>query len=257
MLKLGLIGYQIGYSKSPVIHQKFSEIFHIPLEYTLIDIKDTTINEYIKALKQGFYHGFNITTPYKETVIEYCDLLTDAARQVGAVNTIYMQEGLVVGDNTDVEGFSLMLQKNHIDLKNKKVHILGSGGAAKACYYVLKKMGSYPLYVSRSPGVSSKTISYDAFYQDQVEIIIQATPVGSYPRTELSPIVTDFVTDKIVIELIYNPAQTKLLKMANKGINGLDMLIYQAFASFKIWAHLSLSLNDTDYQKIKEVLIHE
>lgn len=257
MLKLGLIGYQIGYSKSPIIHQKLSELFHIPLEYTLIDIKETDINEHIKALKQGLYHGFNITIPYKETVIQYCDFLTEAARQVGAVNTIYMREGLVVGDNTDVEGFSLMLQKRRIDLENKKVHILGSGGAAKACYYVLKQMGSYPLYVSRSPEASSKAISYDAFYQDQVEIVIQATPVGSYPSIELSPIVADFVKDKMVIELIYNPTRTKLLRMAKKGINGLDMLIYQAFASFKIWTDLSSSLNDTNYQKIKEVLTHE
>ena len=258
MLRFGLIGKNISYSKSPKIHQVLADHVNISISYDLLDIDDVGISVLIEQLKQGDYQGFNVTQPYKELIMKYIDVLTPQAKRIQAVNTIYIKDGFVVGDNTDYDGFLGLLQKNKIDITKKQIYILGTGGAAKSCYYVLKDLGATPIFVTRDPlKVNEETMTYETLYQTEADILIQTTPVGTYPHVSESILKQDYVKDKVVVDLIYNPLKTQILKDAKQGFNGLDMLMLQAVKSFSIWTHKKIKLNDDLYQELKEVITHE
>jgi shikimate dehydrogenase len=258
MLRFGLIGKHISYSKSPGIHQVLAQHVDVDMTYDLLDVDDNHLSLLINQLKTHDYDGFNVTQPYKQKIISYIDVLTPKAKRLNAVNTIYLKDGLVVGDNTDYDGFLGLLKRNHIDLKDKVVYILGTGGAAKAVYYVLCDLNIDSYYVTRDPlKVNEKTITYDTLYQKYADVVIQTTPVGTYPNINESMLNKEYVKDKIVIDLIYNPIKTQILKDAKSGVNGLDMLMLQAIKSFTIWTNKNIELNDTLYQKLKEVITHE
>ena len=258
MLRFGLIGKHISYSKSPGIHRVLAQHVDVDITYDLLDVDDNHLSLLINQLKTHDYHGFNVTQPYKQKIISYIDVLTPKAKRINAVNTVYLSDGFVIGDNTDYDGFLGLLKRNHIDLKDKKIYILGTGGAAKAVYYALYDLNLNPFYVTRdSLKVDEKTITYDTLYQEHADVIIQTTPVGTYPNINESILNQDYVKDKIVIDLIYNPLKTQILKDAKSGVNGLDMLMLQAMKAFTIWTNKDIELTDELYQKLKEVITHE
>lgn len=218
----GLLGKKLSHSYSPQIHKHLGDY-----SYDLFEKQPEEVGEF---LKNGAYSGINVTIPYKKDVIPYCEELTDCARALGAVNTIVRRsDGTLAGHNTDYFGFQYMVNKSRLTVANKKVLVLGSGGASATAVAVLQNMGANIVVISRS-GVNN----YDniCFHSDAA-IIVNTTPVGMYPNAGASPVDLDlFPNLEGVLDIIYNPARTKLLMDAEKrGIvaeNGLSMLVAQA-----------------------------
>ncbi|EKT4500721.1 shikimate dehydrogenase [Flavobacterium psychrophilum] len=243
MKKLGLLGKNISYSFSQnYFTNKFKkEKNNNDFSYENFDIQ--SIEEFTKILQiNSNLIGLNVTIPYKETIIPFLDELSQNAKEIGAVNTIRISpNGKLFGDNTDYFGFNKSLKpllKSH----HKKALILGTGGAAKAVAFGLKKLNIESLFVSRLEKES--TITYNeinAKIFDDYQIIINCTPLGTTPKTELFPdIPYSFFTPKhIAFDLIYNPEKTVFLEKAeNKGAiikNGYDMLVFQAEKAWEIW----------------------
>jgi shikimate dehydrogenase len=242
MKKLGLLGKNIGYSFSRnYFTDKFkNEGLANAFIYENYDID--SIEKFPEILKNTpDLIGLNVTIPYKEAVIPFLDALSDDAEQIGAVNTIKIEtNGRLTGHNTDYYGFMQSLKPL---LRNQqKALILGTGGAAKAVHFGLTKLNIESVYVSRE--TKENTITYaelNAHTFEDYQIIINCTPLGTSPKTELFPdIPYEYFTSKhIAFDLIYNPEKTTFLQKAeiNGAIikNGYDMLVLQAEKAWEIW----------------------
>jgi shikimate dehydrogenase len=186
--------------------------------------------------------GINVTIPYKESVIPFLDELDDTARAVGAVNCVKVLENQrLIGYNTDALGFEKsLLSVEGWDRSQGSALILGTGGASKAVAFVLKKLGIPFKFVSRNPK-SENEIGYESLSAYHISLIFNATPIGTFPRTEERPPISTeiFKPGMFVYDLIYNPAETLLLREAkSRGClvkNGLEMLEMQAEAAWEIW----------------------
>ncbi|MEG2012209.1 MAG: shikimate kinase [Anaerovoracaceae bacterium] len=223
MKKYGLIGEKLGHSFSPLIHNKLGHY-----EYKLCQCQR---DELKKLLADQTYGGFNVTIPYKKTVMDFCQRLTDEAKAIGAVNTMVREkDGTWTGHNTDYYGFVYLLNKNKIDPRGKKALVLGSGGASLTVQKVLKDLeASQVVVVSRKGENNYENIAKNFDSQ----IIINTTPVGMYPNNGVAPInLDDFLSCDGVVDLIYNPNRTKLLFDAKRKsipcASGLEMLVAQA-----------------------------
>ncbi len=221
-MKCGLLGRTLGHSYSPQIHAMLGDY-----AYTLFEKEPEEVSDF---LKNGDFTGINVTIPYKQAVIPYLDDLSDAARRIGAVNTILRRpDGSLWGHNTDYYGFSAMVQRTGLSLEGKKVLVLGSGGASRTVVCVLEGLGANPVVISRTGEDNYQNLSRHA----DAAVIVNTTPVGMYPNTGISPVELDgFSHLEGVLDLIYNPARTQLLLDAERrGIpnqNGLWMLVAQA-----------------------------
>lgn len=259
--RYGLIGFDIGYSKSPIIHRFMGKKLGLDITYDLLEVEGDEIKELIEDLREGIYQGFNVTTPYKESIIPFLDELTPKAKLIQAVNTIYIKDGFVIGTNTDYEGFKGLLEQNHIEVKSKHVYILGTGGAAKACYHALKDLGAYVTVVTRNLAHKTETFEHMIEYKDikpeKVDIYVQATPIGTYPDVNSSVLTKEEVKGKIVVDLVYNPLETQIMKDSKKGIGGIGMLIIQALKSEEIWFGQEIELTDKLMNQLKEVILDE
>lgn len=253
--KCGLIGHKISYSLSPVIHEQIAKFLDVKMTYDLIDISSDRISDYIDLLKKGIYQGFNVTKPYKEEVIAYMDELSPIAKKLRAVNTIYMLDGKIYGDNTDAYGFAYMLDYYHIKVDRKHVLVLGTGGASKAVFDVLQKRGAHIKFASRTPK-GEHVIGYKDIYPSVFDIYINATPIGTYPHVEDCVLSQNEVSQQLVIDLIYRPKHTKLMQYAQTSYNGFMMLLAQAVKSEMLWLNHDISIHDTiDY--LMEVIKYE
>ncbi|MDK7375728.1 MULTISPECIES: shikimate dehydrogenase [Weeksella] len=242
MYTLGLIGKNISYSFSvKYFTEKFEQLNLGNYSYELFDLKN--INEIETLFRNKNLLGFNITIPYKQAIIPYLDELSPEAKEVGAVNTVKIDNGKKIGYNTDVYGFEKsfvpMLSKHH-----QKALILGNGGASKAVVFVVNKLGIPYTIVSRN---DKKLLHYDALDEDILashQIIINCTPVGTYPQINATPkLPYQFLTDiHYLYDLIYNPEETIFLQLGKKKgaktKNGLEMLHLQAEKSWEIWVGL-------------------
>ncbi|MBS9768513.1 MAG: shikimate dehydrogenase [Flavobacteriaceae bacterium] len=237
--QFGLIGKNIDYSFSRnYFTEKFKKLGIEDKEYVNFDMAD--ISEFQK-LDLTNVAGLNVTIPYKKQIIPFLDSVDAEAMEVGAVNTIKIVEGKLVGYNTDIYGFQKsiepLLQKHH-----KKALILGTGGASQAVSYVFRKLKIPYLFVSRQP--NEKIIGYEQLNQqlfEEYQIIVNCTPLGTFPAIEKHPnIPYEYLTiSHLLYDLIYNPAETSFLKKGKeKGAitkNGYKMLVFQAEKSWKIW----------------------
>jgi len=257
MKHFGLIGKNITHSISNQLHQEIARHNGLELTYEHFDVEEDEIEALINDLKKGKYDGFNVTVPYKEIILGYVDVLSENAKEIGAVNTLSYKNGQVYGNNTDLIGFSRILDNLNLDYQGKVVYILGSGGSSRMVYYAFKKYGATPVVVSRKGGSSSyfgQMISYEALSKmDHIDILVNCTPVGSYPNygTPYEP-VNQVI--ELVIDLIYNPRKTILMAYGIKSINGIDLLIYQGIASESIWQKKALKDDFVTIESIKEVL---
>ncbi|MCO5229703.1 MAG: shikimate dehydrogenase [Chitinophagales bacterium] len=239
-IKLGLIGYPLSHSFSKgYFTEKFKKENISHHQYDIYPIEKI---EYVENL---FQHeqlsGLNVTIPYKETVIPFLDKLDETAKEIGAVNTIKIENGEKIGFNTDCYGFEMSF-KPLLKPHHHKALVLGTGGASKAVVYVLKKLGIEFQYVSRTPSSgqwSYKDISIQTL--QEYTIIINTTPLGMYPNIETLPPLPYYGihAGHYLYDLVYNPATTAFL---NEGIlkgatvkNGLDMLYFQAEKAWDIW----------------------
>ncbi|HRF70979.1 MAG TPA: hypothetical protein PKV66_06085 [Candidatus Pelethenecus sp.] len=132
MKKYGLLGEKLSHSYSPTIHNFIFESLNIEASYTLLEVKEEELNSYIEALRNNEYHGFNVTIPYKKTILKYLDFIDAKAETIGSVNTVYLKDGKVCGTNTDYDGFLETIVYHNLDVKHKNCYILGTGGASLA-----------------------------------------------------------------------------------------------------------------------------
>lgn len=249
MNKYALLGAKLSHSYSKTIHEYFFDINDINATYDLIEVEESKLKEMIDKIRNQEYLGFNVTIPYKEVVIPYLDELTDAAKEIGAVNTIYMLDEKVIGDNTDYLGFIDELGYLDIEVKDKTVYVLGSGGASKAICYALEKLQANSIVVSRD---STKGITYEDLSKiDKIDLIINTTPVGMYPKCDGVALEKNIIEKaETCVDLIYNPKTTKFMEFAKKGYNGIYMLIYQALHAQYLWGN-EIEFNVEElYQKL-------
>ena len=234
-MRCGLLGEKLGHSYSPQIHSMLGDY-----GYQLFEIQPNELEEF---LKYGGFYGINVTIPYKKAVIPYLDDLSPVARELGAVNTIVRRpDGTLVGHNTDYFGFQSMVQESGLIPGGKKVLVLGTGGASATVQAVLSKMGANVVVISRN-GVDNYA---NLHLHSDCAIIVNATPVGMYPKNGESPVdLSIFPHLEGVLDLIYNPARTQLLLDAEKcgltAMNGLWMLVAQAKESAEWFTGQSIS----------------
>ena len=235
--KFGLIGKKISYSFSKkYFEQKFQKLLLNDHSYNIIDLEN--LDNIKNIFETEHLKGLNVTIPYKEKIIPFIDELSDEAKEIGAINCISVENGKTKGYNTDEK------KKKKTLLLHKKEHqktaiILGNGGAAKAVQYVLKKNQIPYITVSRTTEINYENLSENLVKENL--IIIQCTPVGTFPNIEDSvPFPFDGITkNHLIIDLIYNPEYTKFIRnCAEKGAktaNGLYMLEQQAEKAWEIW----------------------
>ena len=237
-LRCGLIGKTLSHSFSPQIHAELADY-----SYKLFEMSEDEVGNFIRG---DNFDAVNVTIPYKKTVMPYLDEISDEAMRIGSVNTVtHLSDGRLRGDNTDYFGFSYMLRRANIEIKGKKVLILGTGGASLTAFAVCSDLGaSEIIFVSRSGDVN-----YENVYEKHPdgEIIINCTPVGMYPHNQISPIcLSRFSRLSGVADMIYNPAVTELLFDARSlkipCTNGLSMLVAQAKRACELF--LGVTIDD-------------
>lgn len=225
-MEYGLIGEKLGHSYSKIIHEKISDYIY--------ELQPLSKEEFHVFMKEKNFKGINVTIPYKEEVLPYIDRLDENARLIGACNTIVNKDNLLYGYNTDYNGFLFTLEHEEIDVKDKKIIVLGTGGASKAIVRVLENLNAKEIIMVKNTATNG-AITYTECYEKHTEasIIINTSPVGMYPNIYDCPIdVALFHNLEAVIDIIYNPLQTKLLATSSslsiKSVNGLLMLVAQA-----------------------------
>lgn len=253
-MKYGLIGEKLGHSFSKTVHSKIASY-----DYELLEIPKTDIDSFMQ--KRDFC-CINVTIPYKETVIPYLDEISDEAKSIGAVNTIVNKNGRLLGYNTDFYGLSSLINKNSIEIKNKTVLILGSGGTSKTANAVCESMNARKIFtVSRNGGEGF--ITYQQAAAIDAEVIINTTPVGMFPNNFAVPISLDgFKNLEAVVDVIYNPLKTQLVLSAQKrgikAVGGLYMLYAQAVKAAEIFTENEIKthvFNDIFKEKQNLVLV--
>lgn len=235
MKKYALIGEHLGHSHSPLVHSKIFKEFGIDATYEKIECSIDELEGVIDNLKKGIYMGYNVTIPYKLEVMKYLDEIDVHAKKIGAVNTVANINGKAIGFNSDYYGFKDEVLHYGIDCNNKDCYILGTGGASKAVYHALNDLGGNVYFVSRNPK-DNITIPYDELAKRDIFLLVNATPLGMSPNID-SCAVSEEIAKKatFVMDLIFNPRQTKILKYASSTMDGLYMLVSQAVKSEEIW----------------------
>jgi shikimate dehydrogenase len=239
-LSFALIGKKLGHSFSANFFNSKFKIEEIDADYQLLEIEK--IEDIKEIIKSTSLDGFNVTIPYKESIIPYLDLLDDAAREVGAVNCVEIKDGKLIGHNTDIRGIDASLHWLDIQ-ENTKAIVLGTGGASKAVQYVLKQRGIDFVVVSRD--AERGDITYEALTSEMIashKLIINTTPVGMFPNVDDAPNIdySALGEEHRVFDLVYNPATTRFLSQAQaqgaQTMGGMMMLQTQAIASWHLWS---------------------
>ena len=243
MRKFGLLGKKLSHSLSPLLHKVFFEEFGVEAEYNLYEVDEIEIDNFKSYMLENSIEGVNITVPYKKVFLDKLDFISDEAKAIGAINLLYIKDNKFYGGNTDYYGFKQTLISNKIEPSEKRIAIVGRGGASASVYKVLKDMGAEDItFYFRKDKLS------EIEFPENIEgdIIINTTPVGMYPNIDESIADENIIKKfKVAIDLIYNPIETKFLKIARenglKTINGMDMLIEQALKTDEILYGILLS----------------
>lgn len=221
-MRCGLLGEHLTHSYSPQIHALLGDY-----SYELFEVAPEKLGEFLQA---GEFDGLNVTIPYKRAVIPYCAELSAAAREMGSVNTLLRRpDGTLYGDNTDLDGFRWLLARGGGIRLGEKALVLGTGGASQTVQAVLRAAGAEVAVLSRRGESNYATLPRHA----DARLVVNATPVGMYPNNGERLIdLAQLPQCRCVLDLIYNPARTRLLlDAAARGIrceNGLSMLVAQA-----------------------------
>jgi len=224
---LGILGMPVSHSLSPVLHNRAFELSNLDFAYVKLPAPD--VNDFMENARAVGLAGFSVTIPHKISMLPFMSRLTPAATAVGAVNTVSDENGTWIGDNTDVHGVEMALQSVGFRAQGRKVVIMGRGGGAKAAVAAVKDAAEVRV-LPRTEVSAAGSVRCD--------LLINATPVGMFPKVEDSPVTGPIAAD-VVFDMVYNPATTMLLRVAaSQGkttVPGTRMFFAQAARQFEIW----------------------
>jgi shikimate dehydrogenase len=256
----GLVGYPLGHSLSPLMQNDAFKRLNMDAHYEAFPIEPVHFESAIGELKDKNIQGFNVTIPYKVDIMKHLDEVDPLAKAIGAVNTVVNQDGRYIGYNTDGEGYvTSLLKAVEGSLSQKRILIIGAGGAAKAIFYTIaaqhapdviaicnrtvEKAAVLANELPFSTKTAAMSISDAEKQLDTFDIIINTTSVGMYPNVDELPLALTFLQKEAVVsDIIYNPLKTKLLKEAEaKGAgthNGVGMFVLQGALAFEKWTNV-------------------
>lgn len=267
MIRLGLIGFPIDQSLSPILHSAAMRACGLKGEYLLLPVMKEDIQgiyALLAKVRSGDITGLNITIPHKQNTIQFLDELTPSARAIGAVNTVYLKNGKLTGHNTDARGFitdlTNLLELGDGQKGKKSALILGAGGSARVVVYALSQagwaitvsarrieqalaIGNSRLHVAEYNGIHLSPIL------SSIHLIVNTTPIGMFPNIHDSPWIDGLAFPKecVLYDLIYNPRETLLVKQARavgmQASTGLGMLVEQAALAFQLWTGFNIARN--------------
>lgn len=256
VLKASVIGHPVSHSLSPVIFDFLSQHLQVPLSYSHKDVKaDELMGGLDYFRRDTSVIGLNVTVPHKQSVIQYLDSLSAAAEAVQAVNVVQFKNGLAYGHNTDVFGVEKTLEEQQFLVAGRSALIYGAGGAARAVACALSLLGAKDVWIwGRSADKVTSLIEDFKALNDrtqfkqlddvstlpkEVSLIVNATPLGMKGFANDSLLPSGGLLDGLAFDLVYNPPETAFLKQAQarglQTVNGLDMLAWQALATWRIW----------------------
>jgi len=254
----GVIGDPIEHSLSPEMHNAAFQELNLDFVYVAFRVKKNELGKAILGARSLDVHGLNVTMPHKNAVMKYLDEIDPTAGSIGAVNTILNDKGRLIGYNTDGAGALRALKENGVGLEGKKLLLLGAGGAGKAiAFYVAQEVDELKIFNRNTPKaeklaqllrkefgkkIDGNSLSAE-IVKDELEdadILINATSVGMHPDVNRSLVDPSWLRpDLCVMDIVYNPIETKLVKdarlMGAKVVSGIEMLVFQGAASFEIW----------------------
>ncbi len=263
---IGIIALKLGHSLSPDIHNYWSKQKNLDFKYKKFELKENDIRKFVKRFRENRnFKGFNVTIPYKESMLHLCDRVSSRARKIGSVNLVYKKNKLIYGDNTDVVGFAKCYNSLKIQ-KPSTVLVVGAGGAARSILYFLNQKNIENIDVYAPSLRRKKNLMVDFRFKKFInnthkirkryDLIINASSAGMVGKNKLNLNIIKIVKKSIaVIDVVYNPIQTPLLKEANqnniKNIGGLKMLIEQAKPSYEKWTNKIVKIDTQLYFKIE------
>lgn len=278
-LRLGLTGYPLGHSLSPILQTAAMRAMGLPGEYNLYPVEPlpagrSALVALLSRVREGEVQGLNVTIPHKQAVLPLVDEITPLASAIGAANVLYMRDGLLLAHNTDGAGFLNDLRRLAPDLfvdpHNQQALVLGAGGSARSVVYMLLQAGWQVMLVARRPAQAQELLStLDSNLPGQkarnldwarlagldlsgFDLLVNTTPLGMAPDVAASPWPTNLPLPPraFVYDLVYNPLETRLVSDARRrsleggggtGANGLGMLVEQAALAFRCWTGLDVS----------------
>ncbi len=277
---VGIIGHPIRHSYSPFMHNTSFKMRELDYIYLPFDILASNLEDALKGMVALGIKGFNVTLPYKEKIMDFLSDISEEAVVIGAVNTIVNESGKLMGFNTDVDGIHSVLEPYKEKLENSTISVIGAGGAARSVIYSLirnfkprkiniinrteEKAESLKEYFSAKM-LFEKIEAFELIPPDIVELlntsalIVNATSIGMLPDEDDAPttIADSFRKDQLVFDLIYNPIDTKFLKLAKSQgavtINGLKMFVRQGAKSFELWTGEQI-IEEEIYKLLQEKL---
>ena len=255
-----IIGDPVEHSLSPVMHNAAFKKLGLNLVYVAFTVTRNELKDAISGARSLGMRGLNVTMPHKNAVMSYLDETDSTAKAIGAVNTILNEQGKLIGFNTDGNGAMIALKENGISAEEKKMLIVGAGGAAKAIAFQAAQEVEELVILNRTSEKAEKlaellckkfgkkvkggTLSAEVLKKElkTTDILVNATSVGMHPDVNRSPVPSDLLRrDLCVMDIIYNPLETKLVTDAKavgaKVVLGLEMLLYQGAVAFEIWTN--------------------
>ena len=260
MKKFLVIGNPIAHTLSPKLHNYWIKKNNINAVYEKQRLSENELEKLILQLKEKKINGINVTIPFKKAVIPYLDELTVEANKTKSVNTIYLSNNKLVGENTDIIGFQKSLVDLEYDLYNKEVFILGAGGVVSSIIYALIKMKVSKIIISNRTKEKAKVLK-NLFKNIEIvdwgkvpnfDMIINATSLGLNKEDKINIDFSSIPKNKLFYDVIYNPKETNFLKtgksLGNIALNGKLMFIYQALSAFSIWHGIEPNIDENVFK---------
>jgi 3-dehydroquinate dehydratase/shikimate dehydrogenase len=240
----GVIGNTVGHSLSPLLHN--TGFIARDVDAVYVPFLVHRLKDFLDAVETLGIRGFSVTIPHKETILKYLKECDPLAAEIGAVNTVVVRGGSLYGSNTDFVGVLGALESK-MRLLGSRVLVFGAGGAARSAAFALARAGAQVAICARreqvgknlARAVNGEFVARRTLRGEKFDVIINATPVGMYPHSKISPLSGRELNCRIVMDLIYRPLDTELLKIARKEgistVSGVDMFLAQGFAQWELW----------------------
>lgn len=269
----GLLGHPVGHSMSPIMHNDQFAFLGLDCYYHAFDVHPEELENAVKGIRSLGLSGFNVTIPHKVEIMKYLDEIDEEALQIGAVNTVVNRDDKLYGYNTDGKGFVVSLQNiAGLDLLNKKMLIIGAGGAARGIFVTLARMGAKKIDIANRTLEKAEQLISDNPYPIQsnarsikeaeenlqdYQIIINTTSVGMSPKIEELPLqLTNMKPGTILSDIIYNPLETKWLKegktLGALTQNGVGMFVGQGALAFEMWTK-----KKPDFSRMEQIVMKQ